>query len=192
MSPYPSKVTPELIVHRARGMIESEGVEALSLNKLAAELGIAAPSLYNHFRNKTALLQAVNLATTQALISAIHTAVTPPDEALTRLIRMALAYRDFAHANPRTYDLAFTSTIQDLHIDSHLAEQLALPLQALMAEHVGDAESLPALRGIWALIHGFVMLELSGQFRRGGDLNAVFEQGVTAYLDGWLSHPHPT
>ncbi len=41
------------------------------------------------------------------------------------------------------------------------------------------------LRGAWALIHGFIMFELSGQFRRGGDLESAFIESVQAYLDGW-------
>ncbi len=29
------------------------------------------------------------------------------------------------------------------------------------------------------------MLELNGQFRRGGDLGAAFEAAIAAYLAGW-------
>ena len=54
-----------------------------------------------------------------------------------------------------------------------------------MAEISGQAHSLTALRGIWALIHGFILFELTGQLRRGGDLEAAFVQSVEAYLNGW-------
>jgi hypothetical protein len=54
-----------------------------------------------------------------------------------------------------------------------------------MAEITGEAESLPALRGLLALMHGFVMLELAQQFRRGGDLDAAYDKAVRAYLNGW-------
>jgi AcrR family transcriptional regulator len=190
MSPYPAKVTRELIVHRARGMIENDGVEALSLGKLAADLGIAAPSLYNHFKNKTALLQAVNVETARALVAALTAGMQQQaaDEAAgahEQLMGMAAAYRAFVRENPASYDLAFTNTIPDLHLDSQLAEALAQPLQAIMAAHVGEARSLAALRGAWALLHGFATLEITGQFRRGGDLDAAFTQVFAAYLDGW-------
>jgi len=49
---------------------------------------------------------------------------------------------------------------------------------------VGEEAALPALRGGWALVHGFVMLEISGQFRRGGDLDAAFAHAVAAYIRG--------
>jgi hypothetical protein len=62
---------------------------------------------------------------------------------------------------------------------------MAIPLQRVMAEISGAAHSLAALRGVWGLINGFLLLELNGQFRRGGDLEAAFVQSVEAYLEGW-------
>ena len=59
MSPYPSQTNSKTVIETARILIEHEGVEALSLGKIAAELGIKAPSLYRHIKNKHALLQAV-------------------------------------------------------------------------------------------------------------------------------------
>ena len=48
------------------------------------------------------------------------------------------------------------------------------------------AVSTPALQGIWALVHGFVMLELGQQFQRNGDPDEVFIQCVSVYVMGWL------
>src|SRR5947209_200436 len=48
-----------LIVAAARKLAEGEGLEALTLRRLAAEVGIQAPSLYKHFPDKAALLAAV-------------------------------------------------------------------------------------------------------------------------------------
>ena len=69
--------------------------------------------------------------------------------------------------------------------EQQLLEALAIPIQQVMAEISGEEGSLAALRGLWALLHGFMLLELSGQFRRGGDLEAAFVQSVEAYLNGW-------
>ena len=63
--------------------------------------------------------------------------------------------------------------------------QLITPVQELMAALVGEAESLTALRGAYALVHGYVMLELNEQLRRGGDLEAVYQEVIRAYLRGW-------
>jgi AcrR family transcriptional regulator len=183
--PYPAQITREAVVDKARELIESEGLDQLSLHRLAAALNVKAPSLYRYFDGKTGLLRAVNEFTGRALVAAINLAVAEAADARGCIMAMLLAYRRFAHTFPVTYELLFTNTIPELRPDAAESELMALPLQALMAEVSGEENSLAALRGAMALAHGYVMLELNGQFRRGGDLDAMFAQIVEVYIDGW-------
>lgn len=183
--PYPSKIDYHALLEKARDLIETEGIEQLSLQKLADGFGVKAPSLYKHVENKNALLRAVVQATTERLTTVLMQAVeaingTPHQ----RLEAMMRAYREFAHQNPGVYRLAFGDPAPEIRPDPADLVKLALPLQAEMVRLVGEMDSLAALRGAWALIHGFVMLELSTHFQRGGDLDATFEQAIQAYLNG--------
>jgi AcrR family transcriptional regulator len=47
------------IVETARALVDAEGLAAVSTRRLAAELGVSGPSLYNHFRTKDQILEAV-------------------------------------------------------------------------------------------------------------------------------------
>ncbi|MGW2344101.1 TetR/AcrR family transcriptional regulator [Streptomyces sp. NPDC001661] len=47
------------IVDAARTLVDTEGLAAVSTRRLAAELGVSGPSLYNHFRTKDQILEAV-------------------------------------------------------------------------------------------------------------------------------------
>lgn len=47
------------IVMAASALVDAEGLEAVSTRRLAAELGVSGPSLYNHFRTKDEILEAV-------------------------------------------------------------------------------------------------------------------------------------
>ncbi|MFJ6014137.1 TetR/AcrR family transcriptional regulator [Streptomyces sp. NPDC092952] len=47
------------IVGAAGALVDAEGLGAVSTRRLAAELGVSGPSLYNHFRNKDEILDAV-------------------------------------------------------------------------------------------------------------------------------------
>ncbi|MFJ2059178.1 TetR/AcrR family transcriptional regulator [Streptomyces sp. NPDC087908] len=47
------------IVETAGALVDAEGLGALSTRRLAAELGVSGPSLYNHFRTKDEILDAV-------------------------------------------------------------------------------------------------------------------------------------
>ena len=63
--------------------------------------------------------------------------------------------------------------------------QRAISIQQIMMQISGEENSLTALRGVLALIHGFISLELNGQFRRGGDLSEAIDSIILAYLRGW-------
>ncbi|MEU6224167.1 TetR/AcrR family transcriptional regulator [Streptomyces sp. NPDC047042] len=52
-------LSTDLIVETARALVDAEGLAALSTRRLAAELGVSGPSLYNHFRTKDQILEAV-------------------------------------------------------------------------------------------------------------------------------------
>ncbi|MFE4261355.1 TetR/AcrR family transcriptional regulator [Streptomyces sp. NPDC056883] len=47
------------IVEAAGALVDGEGLEAVSTRRLAAALGVSGPSLYNHFRTKDEILDAV-------------------------------------------------------------------------------------------------------------------------------------
>jgi len=188
MSPYPAQTNRKAIIQTASILIESEGIDGILLSQVASELGIKTPSLYRHFSNKAALIQAVIEHTFDLLNETYQTALqnegNPPKE---RLLELFHAHRDFAHANPNTYILAYTATAPELRTDPEKLEKQAISIQTIMAQVSGEDQSLFALRGALALVHGFVMLELKDQLQRGGDLDLAFDASVTAYLRGWKS-----
>ena len=59
--PRPRKalLTRQRIVETAAALIDSDGLERFSTRRLAAELGVRGPSLYNHFATKDQILDAV-------------------------------------------------------------------------------------------------------------------------------------
>ncbi len=183
--PYPAQINTEAIIEMAWVMTEQDGFEGLSLSALAKALGVKAPSLYRHVPNKAHLLRGINELTLTRLFSQVEAATqqaTPPHAGL---IAVGHAFRDFAHQHPTLYTLAFSTLDADSRPDAAHLVSLALPWQALIGRIVGEAEALTALRGLFALTHGFVMLEINDQLQRGGDLEAAFAQSLEAYLRGW-------
>ncbi len=96
------RLTPRArqIVCAARELIEEEGLEALTMRRLAARLGIRAPSLYKHFDSKEALeaaLISIGFEEQGELFDAALEASKAPIGA------MAEAYRSYARRNPQLY-----------------------------------------------------------------------------------------
>src|SRR6266511_1432388 len=50
---------PEVVIAAARSLSRREGLAAVTMRRLAADLGVAPNALYSHFADKTALLDAV-------------------------------------------------------------------------------------------------------------------------------------
>lgn len=186
MSPYPVQTDRKTIIETARLLIERDGLENLSLGNVASELGIKAPSLYRHIKSKNALLHAViehtYLMLFQAYDEALEDTSENPEE---QLLSLARAQHTFAHANPNTYMLAYVTQNPDLRANPQMLLERAISTQKIIMQISGEEKSLPALRGLLAVVHGYIMLELNGQFRRGGDLSLTFEAIVKAYLQGW-------
>ncbi|MEU6318913.1 TetR/AcrR family transcriptional regulator [Streptomyces sp. NPDC047009] len=57
--PHKPLLNTDRIVDAARALVDAEGLPAVSTRRLAAELGVSGPSLYNHFRTKDQILEAV-------------------------------------------------------------------------------------------------------------------------------------
>lgn len=185
--PYPAQIHYDALIETARQIIEQEGLDRLSLSRLAAALGVKAPSLYKHVKNKAAIIAAVNQRTYHNLTNDVLSQTDVIEQPYDRIVTIAQTYRRYALEHPVLYELAFTSEDRG---DEDVMVSLALPLQALVAQISGENHALEALRGLWALIHGYVMLEINQQMRRGGNLDETFELVVKTYLQGWrISHP---
>jgi AcrR family transcriptional regulator len=57
--PRQTLLTRQRIVEVAAALVDAEGLEAVSVRRLAAELGVQGPSLYNYFATKAEILDAV-------------------------------------------------------------------------------------------------------------------------------------
>ncbi|GAB7052829.1 TetR/AcrR family transcriptional regulator [Catenuloplanes indicus] len=57
--PKQALLSRDRIIEAATALIDGEGLEAVSTRRLAAELGVRGPSLYNHFATKDEILDAV-------------------------------------------------------------------------------------------------------------------------------------
>ncbi|MFI1830535.1 TetR/AcrR family transcriptional regulator [Streptomyces sp. NPDC020412] len=87
------------IVAAASALVDAEGLDAVSTRRLAAELGVSGPSLYNHFRTKDDILEAVaDAVSTQVDLSMFD----PADERdwRTALHDWAVSYRAALKAHP--------------------------------------------------------------------------------------------
>ena len=182
--PYPAQIDRDIIITTARDLIEAKGRDAITLRAVASALGVKAPSLYRHVKNKDAMLLAINEMTIRELFATLNDADDSSASLTERLVNIARTYRQYAHDHPVCYELAMSSR-PEIKPSVELQVELILPLQALLADLTNEEDSLPSLRGVSAFLHGWVSLEINQQLQRGGDLDAHFERSFRAFLLGW-------
>ncbi|MBP2706739.1 TetR/AcrR family transcriptional regulator [Microbispora sp. RL4-1S] len=168
-----SRLTPRAqeIVRAARQLLEREGPEALSMRRLAAQLGIRASSIYEHLHDKQALEAALISVGLEEQADLFAQAVHRSDAPIAALIA---AYRDFARRQPNLYRLMTERPLRRDLLAPGVEEAAGKPLLDATG---GDREHA---RAVWAFAHGMVILELNQRFPPGADLDTTWRKGVDA------------
>jgi AcrR family transcriptional regulator len=96
----------ERILDAARELFVAEGIEKVSMRRVAEKVGYTATTLYNHFQDKDAMLMAVCEADFLALRQGFE-ALAGIAGPLERLRTLGMAYVRFALKHPSHYRLMF-------------------------------------------------------------------------------------
>lgn len=146
-------LTRELIVQAAITIIERDGAQALSMRKVAAELGVGVMSLYNHIPHRDALVEEVARTVLDGLDLPADRVNPDQDWKINARVMMD-AFRATAERHPRSMYLVLTSKI-DLVFKWRAAERALVLLDA--AGFDGET-SVRALRALMSYAIGSQMM----------------------------------
>jgi AcrR family transcriptional regulator len=173
----PLKERQAQIAAAARALLDAEGPEALTMRRIAGQLGIRAPSLYKHIPDKGALEALVVTAGFAELAVALAAAAAAAEDAggTGKLEAIAGAYRRYAVAHPHLYRLMNYQPLRRDLLPAGLEARAARPL----AEAAGYDEA--RARAMWAFAHGMVSLEIDGRFPPPAGLDEAWRAGLAAF-----------
>jgi AcrR family transcriptional regulator len=100
-------LTKDRVVRAATDLIEREGADALSMRRVAAELGVAVMSLYNHVPSKAALLDAI----AERILAGMMVPADPGLHWTDRARYLVREFRKVAHEYPRSVTLVLTRKV---------------------------------------------------------------------------------
>jgi AcrR family transcriptional regulator len=196
---YAKKIDHDTLVGSAYELLEREGIEAISMRRLAQMLDVRASSLYHHFPEKSALLRAVAEKGLFLLATKLEQAyrITQPDPRR-QIHAMGMTYREWALQHPQLYRLLFADAPPIEDGTSASPGAAFAPVLAATGQLVGESQAAAATQAVWAFVHGYVMLELTGHMQQcipveGFQLGlACFVQGLgynhRQIVDGWPEH----
>lgn len=166
-------LSPEIVTQAGAALVNREGRQALTLARLAEELGVRSPSLYNHVDGLDGLERSITLRGVDELADACRTAVMgrAGGEALQAL---AAAYRDFALAQPGVYALTQIARPADAEYAERAGRVLEPVVAVLGGFGLAGDDLIHAARTLRAALHGFVDLATRDGFGLTVDVEASF------------------
>lgn len=161
----------DALIQAAEGTIEKEGLRGMKARDLATTVGCAVGAIYNVFTDLDDLIFAVNALTLEQLenklTAANATSADPQANAIRSLTHLALAYTNYAAANPRRWRALFDHRLaEDQAVPAWYRAQLARlfvyieePLRSLAPDMQPD-QRMQLARSLFAAVHGIVLIGL--------------------------------
>ncbi|MEU5321758.1 TetR family transcriptional regulator [Streptomyces sp. NPDC047461] len=146
-----ASLTRDEVLDTAANLVRQHGPEALTMRKLAAELGTAVTSIYWHVGNRESLLDALVQRTVADLGEFRPVGRTPAE----RVVSLARILRRRLRAHPHLIAMAH---------ERGLTERMFLPAREALAREVHaaglrGARAAEAVRAVQFQVVGFVLVE---------------------------------
>ena len=177
----------EALIDTSIAIIQKDGIEGLSLRKLAEQLGVSRMAPYHHFKDKNALLAAVALQGFEhltSLLTNVFDEETPIKEQLRHAVKQ---YLNFAVKHATQYDLMFgrklwgNPEMDDFQRQAKDCFRLYVRLfeQLKQSGHLSNEdEPLRLAQLLWATMHGLAKLTEEGLFSISGALDDITDYAL--------------
>jgi AcrR family transcriptional regulator len=182
---------PARVVDVAAGIADAEGLDAVTLARVAGELGVRSPSLYNHVDGRADLLRAIAVLSVRELTAALREATVGRSGA-DALAAAAHAYRAYARAHPGRYAATLAApTRGDEEHRAAATEAVDVMLAVLRGWDLEGDDAVHAVRAFRSALHGFVAIEAADGFGIDVDVDVSFDRLLATLAEG-IGEPRPT
>ena len=177
------------VVAAAAEIADADGLDRLTLARVAATAGVRTPSLYNHVESLDDVRRRVALLALRDLADALRDAAVgrAGDDALAA---MADAYRAYARRHPGRYAATQRAPAAgDEEMRTAAAGAVDVVLAILRGYGLEGDDAIHAARAVRSALHGFVALETGGGFGIPVDLDESYARMVRALARGLRDAP---
>ena len=185
-----TRLTKATVIQAAAELINTEGAEALSLNRLADKLAIRTPSLYNHVDGLPGLQRELAVLNARLLADRLSAAAIGKS-GRELFVDVAQAFRSYVKEYPGLYMSTLRSSGKQEIRDENLAreEERALKVGLAVMASLGrqGEDAIHAVRAFRSTVHGFATLEVAGGFGLPEDCDESFRRLIDALVSG-LQH----
>ena len=180
----------EIIAAARECLVHLGSADAVSIRAVAAHVGVTSPSIYLHFADKEALLDAVAGDMFAAVGEEMRKAAEGVGHPLERMRRQGHACVRFARDNPEVYRLATMRVRSEPgNADMVIGNSAFTLFSATIVEcmEVGvfaKGDPLPIALEMWAAAHGIASLLIAKPYLPWGDLDEFADRVLCAAAAG--------
>ena len=182
-----TRLTKAAVVQAAADLLNREGKDALTLNRLAEILEIRTPSLYNHVDGMPGLQRELAVMNARLLADRMNEAALGKS-GVALFISVAQALRDHVKEYPGLYLSTLRASgnqpVRDENLMREEERALKIGLAVVAALGLQGQDAIHALRGFRSMVHGFATLEVAGGFGLPQDCDESFRRMVEAFVTG--------
>lgn len=175
------------VVQAAVEILNAEGMQALTLNRLAEELKIKTPSLYNHVDGLSGLQQELAVLNAKLLADRLGAAAIGKSGA-ELFMEASQAFRAYVKENPGLYMSTLRSSgtqqVQDPNLVHEEERTMKVGLAIMSSLGLQGEDAIHGLRAFRSMVHGFATLEIAGGFGLPQDCDESFRRLVSALAAG--------
>jgi Transcriptional regulator len=174
------------IVEAAAKLVDDEGIDQLSLGRVAERLGVRTPSLYNHVAGLPGLKRALAIYCLRELLVRFTHATIGKSHA-DAIFAFAASYRVYAREAPGRYALTQQAPAPESDDQEWraIAQQTVDVARAVLAPYqLSEDDTIHAIRALRSIVHGFISLEAMSGFRMPVSMDASFRWLINMFIAG--------
>ncbi|KUH86348.1 MULTISPECIES: TetR/AcrR family transcriptional regulator [unclassified Mycobacterium] len=171
-------------------LLETGHAKDVSIRSVAQRVGVTPPSIYLHFADKDALLDAVCARYFENLDEEMQRAAADEPSTIDVLRAQGMAYVRFALKTPELYRIATMGPGRpgsdvDVALNSSAFAHIRSSVESLMAEGVFAAgDSTVVALELWASAHGVAAMLISRPYLPWGDVEEFTDRALRAVVVG--------
>ncbi|HSK87249.1 MAG TPA: WHG domain-containing protein [Anaerolineales bacterium] len=181
------RLDKQAVLQAAANLVNAEGMTSLTLSRLAEELGIRSPSLYNHVDGLPGLHSELAVMNARLIADRLNEAAIGKS-GVELFMNVAQAFRNYVKENPGLYMSSLRAsgnlTAPDENLIREEERSLKVGLAVMASLGLQGEDGIHALRAFRSMVHGFATLEVAGGFGLPQDRDESFRRLAEALVNG--------
>jgi AcrR family transcriptional regulator len=179
----------EMVLDAAETIIINDGYSALTVRKIAMDIGYTVGSIYMVFANMADLLIHIKANTVDELTEQLQQVqVSPPEQ---QIAELAKAYLHFAEQNFNRWTLIYILDIETPEWYRQKVDGVFSLVEVPFAQLAPDSSAQQhkqAARALWSGVHGICTLSLTGKLDAEGinEVENAIVLLVESFISGWV------